>query len=88
MIFYLSLLIPSIKYLQKSYIPSDILNYILFQDFIRSQNLKKSGIKEYAKTLNQYCNFTNKNPTELIEKPNLEEDQQIHVKTPRIKKTS
>ena len=38
-----------------------------FQDLIISRNLRKSSIREYAKSLNQYCIFINKNPTELIE---------------------
>jgi site-specific recombinase XerD len=42
-----------------------------------SRNLRKSTIKEYARSLNQYCNFSNKNPTELIEEAEVEEDNGI-----------
>ena len=53
----------------------DILKYIHFQRFIYLKNLRKSSINEYTQTLNQYCNFTNKNPTELIEEAELDENQ-------------
>ncbi|MBZ2166973.1 tyrosine-type recombinase/integrase [Methanobacterium spitsbergense] len=57
-----------------------------FQDLIISRNLRKSSIKEYAKSLNQYCVFINKNPTELIEEAENQEDQQIRMKNRNIKR--
>ena len=57
-----------------------------FQDLIISRNLRKSSIREYAKSLNQYCIFINKNPTELIEEAENQEDQQIRMKNRNIKR--
>lgn len=57
-----------------------------FQDLIISRNLRKSSIKEYAKSLNQYCVFINKNPTELIEEAENQEDQQIRMKNRNVKR--
>ena len=57
-----------------------------FQDLIISRNLRKSSIREYAKSLNQYCVFINKNPTELIEEAENQEDQQIRMKNRNIKR--
>jgi hypothetical protein len=50
--------------------------------------LMKSSVNVYDRTLTQYCNFTNKNPTVLIEEAELEEVKRIHMKTLKTKKTT
>jgi hypothetical protein len=55
----------------------DIINDLHFQDFIISRDLRESSVKEYARTLDQYCSFLNKNPTELIEEAEVEEENQV-----------
>ncbi len=64
----------------------DIENDYHFRDLAISRNLRKTTIKEYARSLNQYCNFINKNPTELIEEAEVEEDQGIRMKNRKIKR--
>ena len=64
----------------------DILNDIISRFYKITKILEYQILMFYAKTLNQYCNFTNKNPTELIEQAELDEDQQIRMKTQKIKK--
>ena len=51
----------------------DILNDPHFQDFIVSRDLRESSVKKYARSIDQYCNFINKNPTELIKEAEVEE---------------
>jgi hypothetical protein len=48
----------------------------------------KSSVNVYDITLTQYCNFTNKNPTVLIEEAELEEVKPIHMKTLKTKKNN
>lgn len=55
--------------------PSDIINDKKFQNFIKSRELRESTELLYARRLTDFCNFIDKDPTELIEEA-LEEYNQ------------
>ena len=64
----------------------DVEDEFHLKDLTISRNLRKTTIKEYARSLNQYCNFINKNPMELIEEAEVEEDNGIRMKNWEIKR--
>ena len=63
----------------------DIENDPCVKDFLRSRRLRESTRKEYLGRLNQYCLFTGKTPTELIDEAEMEQDQGIKTRKRKIK---
>ena len=56
------------------------------KDFYRSRNLKEGTQDLYDSILKQYSLFTGKNPTELIEEAEEEEEKRIRMKNRKVKK--
>ncbi|OEC84933.1 MULTISPECIES: tyrosine-type recombinase/integrase [Methanobacterium] len=63
----------------------DIENDPCVKDFLRSRRLRESTKKEYLGRLKQYCLFTGKTPTELIDEAEMEQDQGIKSRKRKIK---
>ena len=55
-------------------------------DFLENRHLKPASIDQYTRQLKQYCKFTKKTPTELIEEAEDEEEERIRMKNRKIKK--
>ncbi|MEN6291071.1 MAG: hypothetical protein ABFD07_03500, partial [Methanobacterium sp.] len=55
-------------------------------DFLENRHLKPASIDQYTRQLKQYCKFTEKTPTELIEEAEEEEEERIRMKNRKIKK--
>ncbi|WP_414469816.1 hypothetical protein [Methanobacterium sp. ACI-7] len=49
-------------------------------DFLTTRRLRESTTKEYLLRINAYCNYLNKNPTEIIEEAEEQEDSNIRMK--------
>jgi integrase len=62
----------------------DIKNDRCFKDFIRSRSRRTNTISQYITRIRVYANFTGKNPTELIEEAESEEDQGIRLRNRKI----
>ena len=62
-----------------------IENDLCVKDFIRSRRLRESTKKEYLIRINQYCVFTGKTPSELIDEAEKEQDQGIKSRKRKIK---
>ena len=63
--------------------PENIIENENFQNFIKKRKIQKSTEMIYARRLNDFCRFVDKNPTQLIEKAQEEyylkiEDQKIY----------
>ena len=55
------------------------------KDFIRSRSLRESTKREYLMRINQYCKFTGKTPSELVDEAEIEQDQGIKTRKRKIK---
>jgi len=55
------------------------------KDFIRSRKIRESTKKAYLMRINQYCKFTGKTPTQLIDEAEDEQDQGIKTRKRKIK---
>lgn len=63
----------------------DIENDPCVKDFIRSRSIRESTKKEYLMRINQYCEFTGKTATKLIDEAEAEQDQGIKTRKRKIK---
>ena len=64
----------------------DITNDRHIKDFYRTRNLREGTQRLYDTILKQYCLFTEKSPTELIEEAEKDEIDRIRMKDRKIKK--
>lgn len=63
----------------------DITSDRHIKDFYRSRNLRETTQDLYTTLLTQYCLYTGKTPTELIEEAEDEEEERIRMKNRKIK---
>ena len=63
----------------------DIENDQYIQDFFRTRDLKLSTKQVYLKKIFEYCSFTGKTPTELINEAEKEEVERIKMKDRKLK---
>lgn len=62
----------------------DIKNDRCFKDFIRSRSRRPSTKSQYITRIKVYSNFTGKNPTQLIEEAENEEEKGIKLRNRKI----
>lgn len=62
----------------------DIKNDRCFKDFIRSRSRRPSTKSQYITRIRVYVNFTGKNPTQLIEEAETEEENGIKLRNRKI----
>ncbi len=67
-------------------IKEDIINDAHFQEFLNSRQVRESTKEQYILRIFNYCDFLDKNPTELIEEAENEEEQRIRMKNRHIKR--
>ncbi len=63
-----------------------IIDDPLIKEFLQNRNIKPKTQRNYIYHLSDYCKATNKNPSELIEEAEAEEDKQIRLRLRKIKK--
>lgn len=63
----------------------DILNDPVFKDFIRSRGVKERTKRLYESRIRHYCNFTGKNPSELIDEAEKEQDTGLKRRRRKVK---
>ena len=63
-----------------------IIDDPLIKEFLQNRNIKPKTQRNYIYHLSDYCKATNKNPSELIEEAEVEEDKKIRLRLRKIKK--
>ena len=67
-------------------ISESIVNDNHFQEFLNNRQVTESTKEQYTVRMLSYCDYLNKNPTELIEEAEDDEDQMIRMKNRKIKR--